>query len=224
MSNDKRLVVRIMTYQCEQCEKTRWMYLEDGLEQPAQEHKPHKPVPFVVACPDCGGHMRHINFQEDFFFVGEQELLPWMDRFENRADHDCGVPVFGSIDFDDWKLPFEVKEGLEERYLSYELVNSNDFYSRGVVDFSIRWANLMEEKMKSGMTPEEVIEQYADELGVAADTDGITGFMYGCAVSALARFWKHGEALRTWHNAKYDVKSESGTVNPAILTVAVSHE
>lgn len=59
-----------------------------------------------------------------------------------------------------------------------------------------------------------------------ANTDGITGFMYGCAVSGLAKFWKHGEQLRRWHNkdsqlgTEGDEANESGGVlNPAILTI-----
>jgi hypothetical protein len=36
----------------------------------------------------------------------------------------------------------------------------------------------------------------------------------------LARFWKHGEALRVWHNAKHGVSAETtGVVNPAVLTI-----
>lgn len=53
-----------------------------------------------------------------------------------------------------------------------------------------------------------------------ADTEGITGFMYGCAVNILAHVWEHGEELRRWHNGEYDYDGD-GVVNPAILTVGV---
>ena len=59
-----------------------------------------------------------------------------------------------------------------------------------------------------------------------ADTDGITGFMYGMATSILARSRVHGEALRRWHNLKTQIgtegeqANESGTtLNPALLSV-----
>ncbi len=44
--------------------------------------------------------------------------------------------------------------------------------------------------------------------------------MYGAAVSILARCWIYGEALRVWHNGKYNVESE-GVVNPAIITIGI---
>jgi hypothetical protein len=67
---------------------------------------------------------------------------------------------------------------------------------------------------------------HADRLSHEADTDGITGFMYGCAVQAIAHFWVHGEELRCWHNLKTQIHQEgekanlSGTVlNPAVIVV-----
>ena len=74
----------------------------------------------------------------------------------------------------------------------------------------------METEVGGGATVDEAAQRTQDE----ADSDGITGFMFGCAVQQLARFWKHGEALRIWHNAKYGVSAEaSGVVNPAVLTI-----
>lgn len=51
-----------------------------------------------------------------------------------------------------------------------------------------------------------------------ADTEGITGYMYGCAVSILSQCWKYGEYLRKWHNKEYNYDGD-GVVNPAILTI-----
>ena len=53
-----------------------------------------------------------------------------------------------------------------------------------------------------------------------ADTEGITGFMYGCAVNILSQCWEYGEVLRKWHNKEYDYEGD-GVVNPAIMTVRV---
>jgi len=65
------------------------------------------------------------------------------------------------------------------------------------------------------------IEDIAEKASHDADTEGITGFMYGTAVSILAKFWKHGEELRKWHNAKYKKPEISGVVNPAIMTIEI---
>ena len=108
----------------------------------------------------------------------------------------------------------KIKEGLEKEYNEFVEVNSHDGYSMGVVRFMQHWADMMEEKIASG----EKIQDIADKTSHDADTEGITGFMYGCAVSALAKFWEYGEALSKWHNGKYNYTGE-GCVNPAILRV-----
>jgi hypothetical protein len=43
--------------------------------------------------------------------------------------------------------------------------------------------------------------------------------MYGAAVSILANHWKHGEALRKWHNKEFGVENSEGVVNPAMFTI-----
>ena len=72
----------------------------------------------------------------------------------------------------------------------------------------------MEAKISNG----EKLEIIADSTSHIADTEGITGFMYGCAVNALSQVWIHGECLRKWHNAQYGV-TDDGVVNPAVLTI-----
>lgn len=64
------------------------------------------------------------------------------------------------------------------------------------------------------------VAQIADKASRAADIDGITGFMYGCAVNVLSQVWKYGEELRRWHNKEYDYEGD-GVVNPAVLTINV---
>ena len=58
----------------------------------------------------------------------------------------------------------------------------------------------------------------ADKCSHEADTEGITGFMYGCAMIILAQCWKYGEYLRKWHNKEYGYDGD-GVVNPAIIGV-----
>lgn len=116
----------------------------------------------------------------------------------------------------------KIKEGMEAEYEKYKKVNSADGYSHRVVTYGEDWANLMEKLMASGAK----IEDIAKETSHQADTDGITGFMYGAAVSALARFWEHGEELRRWHNLDCQIgtegekaNAEGGTLNPALINI-----
>ena len=92
----------------------------------------------------------------------------------------------------------QIKLGRETSYEKYRDKNSHDAYSVGVVSYSEAWANLMEAQLAQGHT----IEACAKKTSYQAGTEGITGFMYGCAVSALAEFWEHGEALRRWAQSR----------------------
>lgn len=89
----------------------------------------------------------------------------------------------------------KLRTGTEQEYAEYKALQT-DAYSARIVSFSEDWANLMEDRMAKG----EVIKDIARPTASEADTDGITGYMYGCAVRALSNFWVHGEALRLWHN------------------------
>jgi hypothetical protein len=125
----------------------------------------------------------------------------------------------------------KVREGMESEYAQYVTTNSEDPYSARCVSYGAEWADLMETAIRTrvsvtGETVEQVIAAVAKDAGRTADTDGITGFMYGAAVAGLARFWEHGEALRRWHNIDTQLgtegeraNAEGGTLNPAILTI-----
>ena len=99
-----------------------------------------------------------------------------------------------------------------------------DAYGLTVCDYAERWADLMEP-----VIDERGIEHLPDIAEVTnheADTDGITGFMYGCAVGMLARVWIYGEELRHWHNLETQLGDEGeranengGTLNPALLNI-----
>lgn len=125
----------------------------------------------------------------------------------------------------------KIKEGQQADYDSYVANNSNDGYSKGVVDFGERWANAMEAALPPSPTSSQVtsfLEQNASRLSHEADTEGITGFMYGCAVQALAQFWVYGEELRRWHNLDTQIQNEGeranesgGVLNPALLNMNI---
>jgi len=124
----------------------------------------------------------------------------------------------------------QIVEGKEEEYQEYVTINSPITkddpigYGRRVITYGEDWAGLMEKRMANG----EALVDIAQETSREADTDGITGFMYGCAVKALAYFWVHGKELRKWHNLDMQLDNEGeraneeGTVlNPALLTIGV---
>lgn len=100
--------------------------------------------------------------------------------------------------------------------------NNDDPYGKAGVSFAARWADLMEAKIDAGAVLADVAKATCRE----ADTEGITGFMYGCAVSILSQCWVHGEQLRRWHNLDTQIGNDGekanesgGTLNPAILNV-----
>lgn len=112
----------------------------------------------------------------------------------------------------------KILEGKEKKYKDWYDIN-NDGYSRACFTYAERWANMLENLIESSdedaMT---VIVNNADRLSREADIEGITGFMYGCAVNILAQCWEYGEELRKWHNKEYNYNGD-GVVNPAILTI-----
>jgi len=99
---------------------------------------------------------------------------------------------------------------------------NSDGYGGGIMTYSERWARLMQLEMAGGKKLEDVAKATSSE----ADLEGITGFMYGRAVSQLASCWKHGDELRRWHNIKYQIRNEGekanesgGVLNPALLSI-----
>lgn len=101
---------------------------------------------------------------------------------------------------------------------------NQDAYGGAVMSYASRWGRLMEAYMKSG----ETLAQCADRASHLADTEGITGFMYGVVVSMLSVAWIHGEELRCWHNLKTQIGNEGekanesgGVLNPALLRMNV---
>ena len=104
---------------------------------------------------------------------------------------------------------------------------NTDPYGSGVVRYAERWANLMEERVVGEVTVADVARQASHD----ADTEGITGFMYGCAVSILSVVWELGEELRVWHNLDTQIQDEGeraneadGVLNPALLTIQTDNQ
>lgn len=109
----------------------------------------------------------------------------------------------------------------EEVWQSFKDANQ-DGPGLAIISYSETWARLMQIEMTKGVSLEDIAESTSEE----ADLEGITGLMYGAAVSTLAQTWKHGEQLRRWHNLKTQLQDEGeranedgGVLNPALLRI-----
>lgn len=111
----------------------------------------------------------------------------------------------------------KIVEGREQDYKDWYDLN-DDPYGRACFRYAERWADMLEELTTDDTNAEEIIIQNAKATSHEADTEGITGFMYGCAVSILVQAWKYGEYLRKWHNSQYNYEGD-GVVNPAVLKI-----
>jgi len=93
--------------------------------------------------------------------------------------------------------------------------NAGSDYGLAALEYAESWAKLMQLELAKGKTVQECYQEVQSEL----DFMGITGFMYGCAVSVLASAWAYGEELRKAHNNEYGHDGE-GTVNPAVFSIS----
>lgn len=96
------------------------------------------------------------------------------------------------------------------------LAKNADPYGACCYEFAEMWARLMQAEIATGKTVIDCAKTTSHQLGYL----GITGFMYGAAVSILSHCWLHGEELRKWHNKDYGHEGE-GVVNPAILSIKI---
>lgn len=102
---------------------------------------------------------------------------------------------------------------------------NDDPYGKAIYAFAKRWAELME-KVTEAEPDAELSDAAFDALVMdtshEANDDHLTGFMVGAAAGMLAETWIHGERLRVAWNEQHGVKSPTGTVNPAVVTVEVT--
>ena len=116
----------------------------------------------------------------------------------------------------------KLKVGAEKLWQNYVDKNTDPYGGR-CVSYAREWAELMEKDPTLATMKDGAFSDLAEETSKTADTDGITGFMYGAAVSMLFHCWQFGERLNDWHNGKYGKeKGAKGTVNPAILNIGPS--
>lgn len=79
----------------------------------------------------------------------------------------------------------KLKAGQEAAFEAAK-ANNQDGYGSCIYRYAEKWADLMEAQVATGAAVGEI----AKETSHAADVEGITGFMYGAAVSVLSAFWE----------------------------------
>lgn len=67
------------------------MYLEKGIEEFGENHKPS---PFTIGCPYCGGWAMDVSGIQKVPGGGYVPLPDGYSYFANVGNRDCGVPTF----------------------------------------------------------------------------------------------------------------------------------
>lgn len=94
-----------------------------------------------------------------------------------------------------------IKKGMGEEYGRFCEVNSHDGFSYFVIKFMHKWADLMEELVEQeGKSVDECIEYCSDKAGGGE----LSGTIWGCARSAIARFWEYGDEFQHHYDAKME--------------------
>lgn len=105
----------------------------------------------------------------------------------------------------------KIKAGMEQEYQTFLNENSVNGHSGIVVRYMERWAEMMEAELEAGASLKDI----AKRTSYAANTDQLSLFQYGIAVSKLSHFWLYGEELQLWQRHRYDEEPQklSGTEN-----------
>lgn len=155
--------------------------------------------------------------------IGEREMCGfWLDDL-NRIFPQMYPDITPKLNI--WQMPenepnsFTVRHGQESEYQTFKENNISDPYMAVILAYAERWGGMMEQSIGDGFT----LEEAAAHTKYEADTDGISGHMYGCAVNILSNYWKYGEDLRQWHNGEYGYKG-NGVIDPAVVTLQSSED
>lgn len=81
--------------------------------------------------------------------------------------------------------------GKEQDFAALVDSSRSDFYSREIVEYAQRWADLMEKEIASGIGVREIMLS----TSYAADIHDITGAMHRLAKGVLRQFWFYGSAI-----------------------------
>jgi len=113
---------------------------------------------------------------------------------------------------------FQITSRKNRRFWAKCVQNNEEGTGRGVMAYAARWANMMEKAMAKGSKLEDI----AEKTSCYSDTEGLSGCLYNIAVDTLSRVWKHGKALKNWHNAANGVEKDAQyAVNAAVLNINI---
>lgn len=113
------------------------------------------------------------------------------------------------------------REGMADEWAK-TVARNGDPYGAATIRYAETWARLMEARVASG----DSVAGCASATSRVANSEGISGAMYGYAVAILSRVWIRGEELRRWHNLDAQIKNEGeranesgGVLNPTLLVM-----
>lgn len=168
------------------------------------------PNPAAVLTPAEIANDARIKARNDRKYAKAQKV--YQKKAEARAKAVeaklAGAPDIEVVDVEKWK--------------KFQKLHTKNTYDARILAYAVRWARLMQLEMAAG----KKIKGMAGRTSSEADLEGMSGFSYGCAVSALAEQWKYGDQLRRWHNLRYQIRDEGveakkkgGTLNPAVICI-----
>lgn len=76
------------------------------------------------------------------------------------------------------------------------LEKNTDAYGRRVFTYARDWANIMEQIFDADTEREHQLKDIISKTSHFCDWDGITGAMYGMAMSILKNCWYYGDLLK----------------------------
>lgn len=130
------------------------MYLEKGIEEFGENHKPS---PFTIACPYCGGWAMDVSGIQKVPGGGYVPLPDGYSYFANAGNRDCGVPTFPAR---------EVKEE-PKRQTKILIADELDESGVGAMARAIEYlADCMEREARE---IEEVARMIAERTGVSME-------------------------------------------------------
>ncbi|ATN93973.1 hypothetical protein J4U01_gp010 [Mycobacterium phage Kumao] len=123
-----------------------------------------------------------------------------LTEVRTRKDDMTGHDVFADLP------TFKIAD--EEIWAGWKQKNEHDPVGVGAIRFAARYANALESRLAQGDKLEDVAEEVSYDCG-----EDINAFQYSVGVAVLAGSWEHGEALRRWHNLRWQTQDEGVRAN-----------
>lgn len=164
-----------MIYSCEQCGEIWSMYLEKGIEEFGENHKPS---PFMIVCPYCGGWAMDVSGIQKLPGEAYMVITNGAGYFADMEGKDCGVPIFPSQktnEADDFLQNEEAKRLIEEsgeririefgREIEEAVRMLEEEMDKAKGALGIIMQKVMESLLRSGMDADAYFHHGHDESG-----------------------------------------------------------